>query len=478
LGLFWFSLEGFMGRAAASQLVDLTTAGLKDFAPVQGVEVAWDRTLKGFGLRTRGKADPASWSWVFKYLHKTNRKSVKVTLGRFLTVPPDKARKRAVEHADAAKVLGADLRDKDREARDAAKAEEAEDKRRAAEETARPTVDLLWTRYWDAEGKFKKAANGYGALWTNHLKPAFGTLKVRDVTPEAVEEFKAARVATPGACNRALSVLSAMMTKAVAWGWRKGCAPEHPVKGGVIRRYDEKKVEFTFTVEELGALLQAADGYASNKHDGERSGGEAIGLVFRMLATTGARASEVLRAHWGQFAKQPDGRLLWTVEATNTKQGRAITRSLDADLSRRVLEWQPVSLALTKQKKVLELGGPRWVFPNARDPSRPVPRVENAWQKIKTDAGLSRAEAKAARIHDLRHTVASHILQNNGGDLSAVKEQLGHATILTTQRYAHVMPQGVARTGDLMGAIAAKALAAAERRKSADVIPLPVAQEA
>jgi integrase len=42
------------------------------------------------------------------------------------------------------------------------------------------------------------------------------------------------------------------------------------------------------------------------------------------------------------------------------------------------------------------------------------------------------------RFHDLRHSFASHIVQANGGVSVELKEQLGHSTISTTERYSHV----------------------------------------
>lgn len=43
------------------------------------------------------------------------------------------------------------------------------------------------------------------------------------------------------------------------------------------------------------------------------------------------------------------------------------------------------------------------------------------------------------RFHDLRHSHASWLLAG-GADLQVVKERLGHASIMTTQRCLHTLP--------------------------------------
>lgn len=406
-----------MPRATAK--VELSRRFLQTFDPTSA-DTFWDSRVAGFGLRTRGLADQAAWRWVLRY-RVGGRGSQQPRLSKpFSDASPEKARQWAERERG--------LRDTPEGQRGKAQAERAV----AAAEKAEPNCARLWEEYLVAEGRAKRSARSDAQRWRDHLAPIFGARKVRDVKPADVERFKAGMAALPGACNRSVALLSRLFTLAVLWGYRPGCAPEHPVKG--VGRYAEKPSEFFYSEAEHKRILAAAD------KDQNRAGG----LAVRMLALTGARASEVATAHWGQLEFLPEGGAVWTVEGSNTKGGRQIVRFLDPVLAARLKAWRPVALGLQSR-----LHGPLWLFPQQPDPTQPMRRLQHVWDRV-----MERAGVPAGRIHDLRHTVAT-LARRKGASLDAVQEQLGHATILTTRRYAHVMREGVVEMGRMLGSLGA-----------------------
>ncbi len=175
------------------------------------------------------------------------------------------------------------------------------------------------------------------------------------------------------------------------------------------------------------AALEAAD---PSQGAGDRLSALRLHALVEVLYATGLRVSELVGLPAAVALR--DDRFFMV----RGKGGKDRMVPLSAKARTAMNAW------LEAREKVPALADSPFLFPAASD-SGALSRQVFA-RELK---GLAaRAGIAAAKIspHVLRHAFASHLLQN-GADLRAVQQLLGHADISTTQIYTHVLEERLVR---------------------------------
>lgn len=168
------------------------------------------------------------------------------------------------------------------------------------------------------------------------------------------------------------------------------------------------------TAAELGALIQAARVKNGVAH-----------LSVSFLTLTGLRISELTGIDWGHFFEDVNGNIGLRV---NGKGGKVRTVKIRPDL------WSLVCRYRTKK------GLPIGLDANDNRPfftNRKGNRVSDVYlRRVIGECAKEAGIAKDVSPHWLRHSAATHALAG-GADLLQVQNDLGHASLTTTQRYLH-----------------------------------------
>jgi integrase len=209
-----------------------------------------------------------------------------------------------------------------------------------------------------------------------------------------------------GSINRVLAVLRRAFNLALKW---QVCGVSGNPVSGLSVGPDILRSRF-LSLEEAHRLIAALEA------DENRVAANAILL----LLLTGARRNEITYAKWDYV--NWGGKTLF-VPVSKTGRPRMIALSRSA-----------ISLLQALQRSP----GNAYIFPSPIT-GRPSPSLHFPWRRIKRRAGLP-----GLRLHDLRHSFASFLV-NGEVSLYVVQQLLGHVNFRTTQRYAHLMPEALAK---------------------------------
>ena len=244
------------------------------------------------------------------------------------------------------------------------------------------------------------------------LIPTFGCRRLDRIDRGAVHSwFDRYSMVAPGGANRTLDVLRQILNSAVTYGY----LPTNPTQG-VARNRRPKPTRFLSRteVDRLHAALDAHRGRESGRQQAE---------IIRLLLLTGCRKGELMHLRWTEI----DGD---TLRLADTKTGpRTVFLSAQA---RAILKRQPRTPS-------------PYVFPSAADPSHARSSELSLWRKVRRQAGI-----EDARLHDLRHTFASHAVMRSV-PLPVVSRLLGHSRTRMTLRYAHVSDREIEAAAERVG---------------------------
>ncbi|MGO9454981.1 MAG: tyrosine-type recombinase/integrase [Candidatus Binataceae bacterium] len=375
-----------------AKISDKTIKGLRP--PEQGNRIVYDHEIRGFGIRiTAGKAI----AFVLEY-------SIGGRQRRY-TIGPWPAWTATAARAEALKLRGNIAKGIDPLAE-------------KADQRAAPTVAELAERYIEEHAiphKRPSSVRNDKGMLEKHIKPELGNLKVAAVGRTDVERLHRKLRSHPYQANRVLALLSTVMTKAIEWKLR----PDNPCKG--IKRYPEEKRETWLQADAIARLDAALDAHGDNT----------VANAIRLILLTGARRGEVLKAQWSELDLQ---RAVWTKPSHHTKQRKTEHVPLNPPaiaLLRNLHQQALVASSQGKRNDQEAEVAAQYVFPG-KVPGQPLVDIKKSWASIRTAAGLGKV-----RLHDLRHTFASH-LASKGVSLHIVGKLLGHTRSETTQRYAHL----------------------------------------
>lgn len=255
----------------------------------------------------------------------------------------------------------------------------------------------------------------YRSMMQSSLIPFFGNRKLSSIRTADVQRYVSGRMASgvkAATVQKALIMLKGMLKQAVQWDYLR----ENPALAVKAPRREHTEMD-CLTPAEIHVFLAALD--------------DQWQPLFLTAILTGMRLGELLALMWSDIDWNGSTirvrRSVWQGKFQEPKTRNSV----------RTIGMTPtLATALLEHKMRAPWNEHDLVFTTAAGEMIDQANLRHrVFEQALRVAGL-----RKMRIHDLRHTFAS-LLINQGENLKYVQQQLGHASITTTvDRYGHLMP--------------------------------------
>ncbi|MCX7075459.1 MAG: tyrosine-type recombinase/integrase [Methylococcales bacterium] len=350
-----------------------------------GREFIQDRDCRGLLIEIRSTGNK---TYYFSYRDERGKQR-KYKLANASDVSPSQARQ-LCERARSQLMMGINVQ------------EEKVQKRNAL------TLDAFFNnQYLPYVQSYKRSWKIDISAYKNHIQPLLGSQYIDTIGSAQVLEVlnAASKTLCDGTINRLLVLLRYMFNLALQW--KIAGIHSNPTASYKLKKLSNHRERF-LTAQETQLLMTQVNASQNTM----------LKYIIPMLLLTGARKHEVQDARWEDIDFE---RKFWRIPSTKSGHERHVPLS-------------PAAIALLNQvPKNCD-----YIFANPKT-LKPFITFFYSWDTARKRAGL-----KEVRMHDLRHSFASFLI-NAGCGLYEVQKLLGHSSTAMTQRYSHLSQDSLMR---------------------------------
>jgi len=293
-----------------------------------------------------------------------------------------------------------------------------------------------WLKDYASMNITGRTQESYSSIVERHLIPALGRVPIAELSAQQIQNYYAEKIrkgradGKGGLSARSVIYHHRILSKALSYAVKMGVVVRNVANDAEPPRADRKTMN-TLSLEEIKRFLDEAsktEYYA----------------FFATLLYTGLRRGELLVLRWRNLDLE-NAKLVVVESGHKLDNGNYIIKEPKTAKSRRsvvlpnplveLLEAYRADQELLRVQLGVTLYADDFVFIRPDGSAINPNAITLAFHRIIKKAGL-----KKIRLHDLRHTHATMMLQANINP-KIVSERLGHANIgITLDIYSHVLP--------------------------------------